>query len=316
MTTDEFVCAAGSSCRDRAQISVQRGLCKRCTRTVTQALRAIGEDYSRLGAAINDRQSRGELVSGTPDPAIPLNTTVLALRATLSEWSECALWMVAESLGIDVRARHKAKGWPVKDGPLIQQAERILPQNVALLLRAPKQPVSVWYSVEGDGEWDSDDLDGIDVALRLANIHRQCKGLLGEANPRRRLAMPCPVFDCGRRTLGINNGESDVTCSSCGGRWSELEYDWLARMLVDDHTRMETELLKWLLAEAKYKLDVHAWLLAEKTWQCYEAARIGRLRHEDVMDYDAWAVVMLLREVFADKHIEESALARAQVSPA
>lgn len=302
--TDEFVCAAGSFCRDRAYVAVERGLCKRCVRVVTQACRAIGEDYDRLSAAINDRQVRGELVSGTPDPAIPLNTTVLALRSTLSEWSEAALWMCAESLKIDVRARHKGKGWPVKDAPVIAQADRVLPQNVALLLRAAKQPVCMW---DGESQRYIEELDGIDVALKLATIHRQCRGLLGEVNPRRRLAMPCPVFDCGRRTLGIDNGQSEVTCTSCGGHWSELEYDWLTRMLIDDHQRAETAMLKWLLAEARWQRDLNAWLLAEKTWQCYEAARIGRLRHEDVLDYDAWAVVMLLREVFSDKRIDHVA---------
>lgn len=226
---------------------------------------------------------------------MPLNGTVLALRSTLSEWCEAALWMVAEPLGIDVRQRHKAKGWPVKDGPVIAQAARILPEQLKLLFDAQQQPVSMWSP--GSSTWYTEDLDGIDVAIKLTDLHHEVNSVLGQTNPRIRLSLPCPGFDCGARTLGVDNGSTDITCLSCGRTWTQADYDWVAGLLITDEQDKEAEMLKWLLAEAQWWSEVLAWCVAERDWTLYELGRLSRMTPADLQGIDGVAVVELVREL-------------------
>jgi hypothetical protein len=284
--------------RRGAKIDEARGICRRCFGMVRGGLRELGDDWDRLGAAVGDLSPGGEVhVSGSREPPMPLNGTVLALRSTLSEWCEAALWMVAEPLGIDVKERHKARGWPVKDAPVVAQAARVLPENLKFLLRAKEQPVSVWMR-DGVSKWGVWDLDGIDVAMKLSDIHHEVNRQLGLANLRMRLALPCPKFDCGARgTLGIDNGTTMVNCTACGGQWSQAEYDWLAKMLLSDEHEKETGMLKYLLAEAQWKLDVATWLLAERDRKLYDLGRLSRIQTADLGGIDGQAVVELIREM-------------------
>lgn len=288
-------CASGNRCRDGgienntrvgAVIAEQRGLCRRCYGSVRRAVEAIEADWARLSAAVGEQTVTGaEHVSGTPGSPMPLNGAVLALRSSLSEWCEAALWAVAETLGIDVRTRHKAKGWPVKERPVIVQAARALPANLKALLAAPMQPVSVWHGeMDAACLWTAEDMDGIDIALKLADLHRQVDLVLGETNPRKRLNMPCPVLDCGARgTLGIDNGTDRVNCTACGGSWTQAQYDWLANLLVSEHKKGEAQMLKYLLAEAQWKL--------------HQIERLSRMTEDDLAGIDGYAVVELLREL-------------------
>jgi hypothetical protein len=299
-------CAYEHRCRDRvvidgrklgAVVEDERGFCRRCFGMVRAALREIEKDWDALGAAVGDHLTGAEVhVSGSKDPPMPLNGTVMALRSTLSEWCEAALWMVAEPLGIDVRQRHKAKGWPVKDGPVVAQAARVLPENIKLLLEAETQPVAVW--MPHATRWTTKDLDGHDVAMRLADLHREVNSVLGQTNPRVRLALPCPAFDCGARgTMGIDNGTTDINCTACGGTWTQAEYDWLANLLISDEQEKETEMLKYLLAEAQWKLEVGAWLVAERDHKLFQLGRLSRMTSADLAGIDGVAVVELMREM-------------------
>jgi hypothetical protein len=310
---DRHRCAFGRRCRDHdgmlgAVIADERGFCKRCFGMVRAAIRELAGDWNRLCAAVGDHGTSGEVhVSGTREPLMPLNGTVLALRSTLSEWSEAALWMVAEPLGIDVRERHKARGWPVKDGPVVQQAARVLPENIKALLGAPEQAVSVWN--KGSSRWGQMDLDGIGVAMRLADIHHEVNSVLGLTNLRQRSSMPCPNFECGARgTLGINNGSDVVDCTACGRQWSRGEYDWLLNLLIDEEQAKEVAMLKFLLAEAQWWCDVLAWciaerdsatqwLIAERDHKLFQIGRLARMSETDLAGIDGFAVVELVREM-------------------
>jgi hypothetical protein len=263
---------------------------------VRHAVAALETDWNRLSAAVGDKHSgAGVYVSGTRELPMPLNGTVIALRSSLSEWSEAAMWMIAETLGIDVKTRHKAKGWPVRDLPVVQQAARALPDNLKALLAAPTQAVSVW-SKNGFG-WITSELDGIAVALKLADLHHEVNSVLGETNPRVRLSMPCPNYDCGAKgTLGVDNGQTDVSCTACGGRWTHLEYDWLAKLLITDHDEKERDMLKWLHAEAVWKLAEANRKLAEAQRQLAQLQRITRLTEDDLIGIDGYAVIELIRE--------------------
>jgi len=312
MKYPDHQCAYGPRCRDHIEVDKvkcgqpiedQRGLCRRCYGMVRHAVEAMGSDYDALSAAVGDHAVTGQTrVAGTREPPMPLNGTILALRSTLSEWAEAALWMVAEPLGIDVRERHKAKGWPVKDGPVIEQARRILPPNLKLLLDAESQPVTSWYA----GGFMVKDMDGIDVAMKIADIHADVNRVLGQTNPRLRLSLPCPAVDCGARTLGVDNGSTDVTCTTCGGRWPQDQYDWLARLFIEDENEKDAEMLKYLLAEAKWWCDVLAWCVAERDHRLFQLGRVSRLTAADLEGIDALAVVELIGEILGTKNGPET----------
>jgi hypothetical protein len=297
-------CAAQKSCRDKdpqrrpAIIDTRRGLCRRCTQQIRHAFQDLARDLVALDGAVADRLTvAAEHVNRTADPAMPLNGPVLALRATLSDWCEAAVEMVADNLNIEPAVRHKAKGFPVYDDHPIRQAHRVIPDNLKLLLEAQEQPVCVWNRA-GTARY-IEDMDGITVALQVWAAHRQIAAAIGETNPRRRLGMPCPALDCGAPTLGIDNGQTDVNCTSCGGRWTEAEYDWLSGLLLSDlrqHEKDEDTMLKWLLAEAGWQRDVAAWLLAERN---FKLGKITSLQEGDVRAVGSWALLAVLKEVVA-----------------
>jgi hypothetical protein len=274
---------------------VARGLCKRCFGMVRGAVRELASDWDNLSDAIGDHAAAGEVhVSGTREPPMPLNGNVLALRSTLSEWCEAALWMVAEPLGIDVRERHKAKGWPVKDGPVVMQAAHILPENLKLLLEAPEQPVSEWRG----GSCVVNDMDGIAVAMKLADIHQTVNSTLGLTHLRQRSPMPCPNYECGARgTLGINNGSDVVDCTECGRVWTHGEYDWLVSLLITEEQEKEAIMLKWLVAEREHWCEVMIWLIAERDHKLFQLGRLSRMTREELANIDGFAVVEVIREM-------------------
>lgn len=277
---------------------MSRGLCRECTRNVAYAILGIGEDAAMLDTAETQRETgAAEHVSGTPEPQIPLNTTVIGLRSTLSDWCQAALVMVAESLNIVPEGRQKQRGYPVREYPAIAQAARILPDNMTKLLEAKSQPVNTWTR-SGEAR-QVREMDGIDVALRITQVHWQIRSILGEPKPRRRLSMPCPVLDCGAMTLGINEGDRDVTCTSCGGRWSEAVYDWLATFLISERKRSAEEraVLEWLLAEQTWENNVRKWLLAERDWRMAQIHKLAGFTELEVRMYDAYAVIEILREI-------------------
>jgi hypothetical protein len=298
---DEHRCGIGKLCRDPqinaatghrepAIIEEQRGLCRRCRAALRRAIEELADDYCRLSEAAQDglAATGSEHVSGTPTPAAPLNMAAVGLRSTLSEWAEAAVRMVAETLNVAPRARQKAKGYPVYEYPPISQAMNILPEHLDTLIESSPRRLAIWR----DGQRTPEDVAGIDVCIALMQNHWRTTSLLGETNPRRRLAMPCPVLDCGAQTLGIANGETDVTCSTCGSRWSEREYEWLAGLLIDEDKRAKRK------AKMALPLDIAKWLVAQRDWQLKEVRRIASLTAEQLEGIDGWAVVQLLRETF------------------
>jgi len=302
-------CAADRFCKAKTQLSdgrkagafigVERGLCEYCVRAVVSALRGIPADLVILGAAAEQSHQAGDVfVHATPVPTIPLNTTVIALSSTLSDYCGAGVAMVAHKLRIDPVARQKAPGYPVHEVPVIAQAARVLPDNVDLLLKAKPQPIMLW---DREGEhWDIAEIDGITVALRLVRIHATIQHL-GSPVKRQRLSMPCPLIDCGAVTLGINEGDDHVTCMNCGSIWTRDQYDRLAYILIEDHkhTEAQMELLKYLLAESRYKEGYLAWLNAEKEHRLSGIWRLASLTETDLAQIEnlqPYNIVLLLRE--------------------
>jgi hypothetical protein len=98
---------------------------------------------------------------------------------------------------------------------------------------------------------------GLDIAQQIRDIHHQARAHLGHTRLRLHYTMPCPAVDkhgyyCGALTLGRNDGSDWVDCTTCGTQWTEREYDWLKTQIAGDK---EIEMLRWLLAEAYWRLD-------------------------------------------------------------
>lgn len=310
MSADAHRCGAGHLCRDPhidvvtgerepAIIEEQRGLCKRCHGALRRAVCELVEDYERLSAAVEPDNASGggiEHVSGTPEPSMPINGSALALRSTLSEWCVAALVLVAKPLGIKPYGRQNAKGETVHDYPPVGQAARVLPENIKALLSAPAGEMIVW--VEGGTARQSKVLDGVDIAVKMMQTHWKVTALIGDTNPRRRLAMPCPVLECGAQTLGIANGETDVTCTTCGARWTEPYYNWLAGIAI-----AENKVREKASERTKFLLDLGKFLVAERDYQLKEVHRLATLTQEQLDGIDGWAVVQLLKEI-CNEHSE------------
>jgi len=297
-------CAAGRSCRDAvidgdtrapAVIAEPRGLCRRCRAAVDRAVESLQTDYARLARALAEKPTGArDRVAGTPEPPIPINTAAEALSRSLAEWADCALGVVAAAMNIalDRVLVYQGRGYPRRDAAIVAAAEVIVKPNVDRLLDAPCQPVSIWRR-NGEG-WRVVEMDGYDIALRMVWVHRQVAAL-DDGNPRERLAMPCPVLDCGAPTLGRNNGSTDVTCTTCGGRWTEREYAWLAGLLVADIREEET--MADTLAEARLAREIAEQQLALANSKLDKLRKVGNFTPDDIGSCSAMDIVTLVNEL-------------------
>ncbi|WP_230870824.1 hypothetical protein [Mycobacterium canetti] len=150
---------------------------------------------------------------------------------------------------------------------LIGHAETMLTQAKPSDIDRSEELVRESYAAAGACDdcngWDGygqkrelTELSGIDVALRLVELHNQTRAELGKTRLRHTYSMPCPR--CGGR-VGRDDGQTIVTCdnSDCRASWTEREYQFLAGLITSE--RLDMEILRWLLAEAYARLDdIHA----------------------------------------------------------
>jgi hypothetical protein len=298
--TADHICSAARMCRDGkrengkwkpAVIEKPRGFCQRCATAIKRAYRSAAKDYALLESSIGDKAMRPDSgkVSGTPEPPMPLNGTIIELQTALSEYCEASLRMVAaQGISITVSSRQKSKGHPVKDLPPIIQASKVIPAHLDSMIEAKPVDIKRWDS---SGGYVLKGFSGTEAALAVWRTHQQIESVIGTDKRRTRLAMPCPVFNCGRRTLGIDNGQSEVNCTSCGGRWSDREYQWLSNLLIEDIKNKESnELLNWLLAEAN-------WKLAEAEKKLAALSKVSSMTKGELEGIEGWAVAQIVKEI-------------------
>jgi hypothetical protein len=276
-------CQAGAACCDSRIVSGERQpvdgidgvLCAQCLSALRQSVRNLVSDYSALGALVGERPVTGDIsVSMTPDPVVPINVHVMALQDELAANAEAALLAVRDKLSAPVPVRQRGRGYPVRNGPVILMAHKVFRPDVGLLVNA-----------------------GADIAVRIMRAHRKVNSVVGERKQRRRLAMPCPMDECGMPTLGIDNGETDVTCRSCGGRWTEAEYEWFAGMITGSTDQKEVHMLRWLLAEK-------TWQVAQLEQFCDNTddmlAKVKAIAGNDLSQFDTATVQAYLVETLGD----------------
>lgn len=268
MSSETRRCAAGHLCRGYtvtngqripAQLTTEDGLCKPCQRWVRTAIRNLPGDWCKLKLTIGE--SRSPIRGGRrpkPGSRVPINVSTDELMRHIVAACNYAAELVAAELNTEWRWYGRATT-SAHDYRLLVAAELMVSPHVDKLAEADTA-----------------------AALRLADLHRRVTQQLGETRQRERQHLPCP--SCGaqalvkevqdrRRNVSAADGTATpevIRCLACDGgpnrdgTWTEAEYQWLSRMVLDE--REEMNLTKWLVAEANWQRDVVAWLAAERHW--------------------------------------------------
>jgi hypothetical protein len=79
--------------------------------------------------------------------------------------------------------------------------------------------------------------DGVDGALRLAELHHQAGKLLGTIETRIWLADPCHV--CGIKSLTPSRDQATITCRNCRNVWDAHQFAALQTTL--DYNRRDVK---------------------------------------------------------------------------
>lgn len=282
---DPHRCASGASCvnpdlretdpetgkaiRRGAVIVADDGpLCDGCYARLQTAVKFMPKDWLRLKASLGERfGADSDRVHQTRSPGIPLNTAVEALMCRIVEVTDLAASMVESEMRITKRpaSEYRSRQLATVDG-----AVKRLDGTLDVLLDAPAQPMNVWGRIpSGDEGWDDKigqprelvEMDGLDVAAEIVRVNREVGRLLGKSRLRHHYSMPCPALDkkgryCGAFTVGRDDGEARVNCTTCGASWNDAEYDFLSGLVLDEiQLREENDMLRYLLAEAYWRLD-------------------------------------------------------------
>ena len=252
MKSDERRCAAGFRCADHtvregkrvpALLKTPAGLCGHCLKIAASASAALPHDWCKLKVAIGEsRRVVSESTSRPkPESKVLLNLESDALMQAIVSESIAAARLVSDRMNVRVllpRNRSSAVAYRC-----LVRAVRLVVPNVEML---------------------AGDEDGALLVLRLVELHRRVVSHLGETAQRERLHLPCP--SCSRSALvrevqdrrgrELVDGSSTpevIRCQSCQNIWSESEYQWLSQMVRSE--REEYNMLKWLLAEANWRLS-------------------------------------------------------------
>lgn len=263
--------------RAPARIDMPHGLCDSCARWVRHSLKALPQDWLKLKLTIGE--SRTQIGGGRrpkPESRVLLNTGTDAMMRDIVSLCTWAVKTVAPVLRIMSEV--------VPPNPSSVVEYRVITRAVALVSDNVTKLVTV--------------ADGVEICEQIVLLHRRAVRQLGETEQREKLALPCP--SCGRQSLvrevqdrrgresvgGVATPEV-VRCLSCeggpnrDGTWSESDYRWLSTMVLSE--REEANVLRWLLAEANWKLE--------------RLGRLAQLEAKDLDGIDAPAVVAMVREI-------------------
>lgn len=245
-TDDERRCAVGYLCRGFEVVDGRRraallteaaGLCQLCQRWVRRSLRLLPQDWLKLKLTLGEDRRVDKVAQtrrGKPGSRVLINVDGDELMTQIVALADTAAAVVAESLGVQYRARAD------KVSRASQQQYRLLTRAVDLAANSVDVLVA--------------DADGIDVAVQILKLRRRVVSHLGETAQRERKHLPCP--SCGATTLvkevqdrrgrestdGIETPEV-IRCLSCDGgpnrdgTWTEAEYRWLSMMVLSEREK-------------------------------------------------------------------------------
>lgn len=218
----QHLCRAGSYCRDATYgphptsdgwqagaTTAPNTLCDRCASSVAAAVAGLWQDYLGLGQLVIEPPTgpTSEIRSPSPTPALPIDIHNDALKVEL----ETVVGHAAAAVTGDPPPR------------AFVTAVTLVENNLDALLRAPRHPVVMWNR-DGDRR-EQFIVDGVDIALKLASLHRRARAILGVDRGKDRMPVPCPR--CEARKLVRFHGADCVVCEACLGRWTDDDYRYL-----------------------------------------------------------------------------------------
>lgn len=263
-------------------------LCQADWKRLESAVKELPRDYARLQEGLGERRAvEGAKVTMSAEPPVNLNVHREMLQSLIVEIADRAADVVEEELRMTGVGRHRqatprgfegrgyrAAGAKSTGSALvtIDRAVKLLLPSLDALVDAPAQAHMVWLPLpDSDEECDRHpkgqprelvELSGLDIAWRIVRISSDVYVELGRNRLRYRFAAPCPAWItkerrwCGASTVGRDNGSSFVDCETCGAKWTEDEYRFLEGLILGEiEEREEHDLLKYLLAEAYWRLD-------------------------------------------------------------
>ncbi|SKM81682.1 Uncharacterised protein [Mycobacteroides abscessus subsp. massiliense] len=273
---DKHRCAWGPRCVNRDMVHrhpetgdpqggmiIDGPLCDGCLEKLRRAIKGLPRDWRRLHEGIGERRpSQGARVAMTRELTIPINTRREALQQRIVELSDRAVEMVEQALNLDGKQRHGRLGFPAHEKATVERAVKVLEPNLAVLLAQQEQAMVRWAPVpDGDDGWASTgqpreltEMDGVEVALAIADVSRAVYLEMGLERLRAHDNGECP--QCHAHAVGRWDGTTTYDCTACGSWWQEHEYEWLQGLITDaQKERVQMDILKWLLAEAYWRLD-------------------------------------------------------------
>lgn len=284
--SDVHECLAGPRCRDAVILTSGAGdvlrrdgaptendneLCPACLRHLMKAISQLPNDWAQLRAALGERHQRpGQKVRLTPEPAVPISTRKDALMRDIVDTARLAAELVADVINTAAPAGRRLPAPPAwlaaelvddrsiavrsfddtraHDADLLAACIRMVEPNIDKLAGHELHGHYAWN--RNTGRHEIVDLIGVDLAFELVDLHHQARAELGLTRLRHRYEMPCP--NCGA-PVGRDDGTIIVDCKQCNSAWTEREYQFLAGLIT--HERLDM-ILKWLLAEAYWRLDM------------------------------------------------------------
>lgn len=263
-------------------------LCPACMERLKRAVKGLPRDYQRLSDEIGERRTAdGAKVAMSTELPVNINVRREMLLTQIVEIADRAADVVETELTMTGAGRHRAgspsgmerrgyraSGAATTGSPTvtIDMAVKLLLSALDVLAEAEAQPHTLWAPLpDSDEECDKYpqgqprqivELSGVDVAYRIVQLSSDVYHELGLDRLRHSFVAPCPAWlhrerrYCQAETVGRDDGSSIVDCETCGATWNEDEYWFIEGLVLDEiEEREEHELLRYLLAEAYWRLD-------------------------------------------------------------
>lgn len=205
-------------------------LCQECAAQLRVALVGLPDGAAALPDLLDGSGApAGEHVSASRELPTPVRLGVDALGQAVVE--ETSRWdrILAGLPPLDADRQ-------VQYGRYVMSMTcRRLLARIDELIALPSTLVLCW-SPDGDAR-TMRELDGVDAAGRLIDLHARVLAATGIGELVHRRPAPCPR--CQRRTLEQRDGSNTITCRGCGRTYTLDEYDRLCSLFAQRHELLD-----------------------------------------------------------------------------
>ncbi|WP_009473854.1 hypothetical protein [Rhodococcus sp. JVH1] len=240
-STTDHICRAGDNCQGRqrdsedrkvwipAATTVANTLCDSCINSVEQAVSTLWGHYMRLHHILGEmgtvQHSAGKHPS--PSPTVPINVHYDALMVEIVRTVDRCAEQVADVL-------HMSNPEHERPTALLAAGLAIIEPNIRVLAQVGRFDALEWK--KGGEEYDTVELDGPILCMKLLDLRRRARACVGELQGRDRMPVPCPR--CEYCELGRWHGSEVINCNSCGSTWTNDDYRHMTMILADDYKEL------------------------------------------------------------------------------